>query len=92
MWTQFELVGSRSTRLHISQRGFIYFILSFWPHRLFVAVCGPSLVVESGGYFLDAVHGLLIAGASLLAEGSSALGLSSGSRACMGFSSCGFRL
>ena len=47
---------------------FIYFILSFWPHRLFVAVCGPSLVVESGGYFLDAVHGLLLAGASLLAE------------------------
>ena len=43
---------------------FIY----LWPCCVFVALRRLSLVVESGGYFLDAVHGLLIAGASLLAE------------------------
>ena len=34
---------------------------------VFVAACGPSIVVVSGGYSI-AVHGLLIAVASLVAE------------------------
>ena len=39
----------------------------FWLHRVFVAARGLSLVVASGGYSV-AVHGLLIAVASLVAE------------------------
>ena len=37
-------------------------------HWVFVAVCRLSLVVASGGYSLVAVHGLLIAVASLVSE------------------------
>ena len=43
---------------------FIY----FWLCCVFVAVCGLSLVEESGGYSVIVVHGLLIAVASLVAE------------------------
>ena len=39
---------------------FIY----FWLCRIFVAACGLSLVVASGGYSLVAVRGLLIVMAS----------------------------
>ena len=51
-----------------------------WLLWVFVAMCGLSLVVASGGYSLDAVHRLLIAMASLVAEH----GLGG-----MGFSNCG---
>ena len=40
----------------------------FWLHWVFVATHGLSLAVVSGGYFLVVEHGLLIAGASLVAE------------------------
>ena len=43
---------------------FIYFCL-LW---VFVAVHGLSLVVDSVGYFLASVHGLLIVVASLVEE------------------------
>ena len=43
---------------------FIY----FWLHCVFVAACGLSLVVVSGGLHFVAVHGLLIVVASLVAE------------------------
>ena len=39
-----------------------------WLCRVFLAVCGLSLVVASGGYSLVEVHRLLIAVASLAAE------------------------
>ena len=45
---------------------FIYFIY-FWLHWVFVAVLGFSLPAASGGYSV-AVHGLLIAVASLVVE------------------------
>ena len=40
----------------------------FWLHRVFVAVHRFSLVAASGGYSLVAVHDLLIAVASLVAD------------------------
>ena len=43
---------------------FIY----FWLHWVFVAVQGLCLVVESWGLLFVAVHGLLIAVASLVVE------------------------
>ena len=43
---------------------FIY----FWLSQVFIAASRTSLVVESGGYSLTAVHGLLIAVASLSGE------------------------
>ena len=47
---------------------FIYFILFyFWLPWVFIAACGLSLVAVSRGYSV-AVHGLLIAVASLVAE------------------------
>ena len=48
----------------------------FWLRWVFIAACGLSLVVVSGGNSLVAVHGLLIAVASLAADmGSRACGL-----------------
>ena len=44
----------------------VYFIY-FWLHWVFVAACGLSLVVASGGYSV-AVRRLLIAVVSLVAE------------------------
>ena len=44
----------------------IYLFISL--HWVFVAACRLSLVVVSGGYFLVAVRGLLIAVASLSVE------------------------
>ena len=44
-----------------------FFCFCFWLRWVFVAACGLSLVAASGGYSL-AVHGLLIAVASLVAE------------------------
>ena len=38
----------------------------FWLHWVFIAACGLSLVVESGGYSLVAVYGLLIGVASVV--------------------------
>ena len=46
---------------------FILFIY-FWLHWVFVAACGLSLVVASGGLLFVAVCGPLIAVASLVAE------------------------
>ena len=43
---------------------FIY----FWLHWVFVAACGLSSVAASGGLLFVAVHGLLIAVASLVVE------------------------
>ena len=40
----------------------------FWLCWVFVAVCGLSLVVASGGYSLVVVHRLLVAVASLVSE------------------------
>ena len=42
----------------------LFFVINFWPPRVFVAVSELSLVAESWGYFLAAVHKLLIAVAS----------------------------
>ena len=39
-----------------------------WLHWVFVAECGPSLAEVSGDYSLVAVHGFLIAVASLVVE------------------------
>ena len=48
---------------------YIYiYIYIYWLQWVFAAVSGLSLVVESGGYPLVAVHRLLIAAASLGAE------------------------
>ena len=44
------------------------FIYLFWLHWVFVALHGLSLVVASGRVLFIAVHGLLIAEASLVAE------------------------
>ena len=44
------------------------FFLSFWLCWVFVATCGLSLVVASGGYSLVSVCRLLTAVASLAAE------------------------
>lgn len=43
--------------------------LLFWLHWVFIAACGLSLVVESGGYSLVAAYGLLIAVASVVEHG-----------------------
>ena len=43
-------------------------IIYFWLHWVFVVVRGLSLVAVSGGYSFVAVHGLLIAVASFVAE------------------------
>ena len=59
---------------------YFFSIYYFWLPWVFVAMCGLSLVVASGGYSLDAGHRLLTAMASLVAE----RGLGG-----MGFSSCG---
>ena len=56
----------------------MYVYLFIWLLWLFVAMCGLSIVAASGGYSLDAVHRLLIAMASLVAErGIGGLGFSS---------------
>lgn len=51
---------------------FIFFLkylsLYFWPHWVFIAVCGLSLVLVSEGYSLVVFHWLLIAVPSLVAE------------------------
>ena len=41
-----------------------FFLINFWPPWVFVAMSELSLVAESWGYFLAAVHKLLIAVAS----------------------------
>ena len=46
----------------------IYLFIYFWLCWVFVAARGLSLVVVSGGLLFVAVHGLLIAVASLVAE------------------------
>ena len=46
---------------------FLQFIY-FWLCSVFIAVCGLSLVAASKGYSLTAVHGLLTAISSLVAE------------------------
>ena len=48
---------------------FIIYLFYFWLHWVFVAVCGLSLVVVSGGSLLFVgVHRPLIAGASLVVK------------------------
>ena len=44
-----------------------YILIYFWLSWVFVAACGLSLVVVSGSYSLDAVHGLLTGVVSLVA-------------------------
>ena len=46
----------------------MYLCIYFWLHWVFIAVRGLSLVVVSGGLLFVAVHRLLIAVASLVAE------------------------
>ena len=46
----------------------LYLLICFWLCWVFVAACRLFLVGMSRGYFLVAVHGLLIAVASLAAE------------------------
>ena len=50
----------------LAPRGLLF--IYFWLHSVFVAVCRLSLAVESGGYSLDVVCGLLTAVASLVGE------------------------
>ena len=45
----------------------IYICIYLWLCWVFIVVCMLSLVVESGGYFLATVPGLLIVVASLVA-------------------------
>ena len=47
---------------------YFYYVFIYWLCWAFVAVQALSLVAESGGCSLVAVHGLLIAGTSLVAE------------------------
>ena len=47
---------------------FIFYFLFFWLHWVFVAARGLSLVAVSWGLLFVAVHGLLIAVASLVVE------------------------
>ena len=47
---------------------FIYLFIYFWLRWVFVAACGLSLVAVSRGLLFVAVRGLLIVGASLVAE------------------------
>ena len=48
---------------------YIYYVfIYFWLCSVFAALHGFSLVIESRGYSLAAVHGLVIAVASLVAE------------------------
>ena len=47
---------------------FLFFLISFWLHCVFIALLGFSLAVASEGYSLVAVHMLLIAVACLVAE------------------------
>ena len=47
---------------------YIYKFIFVWLHWVFVAECGPSLAEVSGDYSLVAVHGFLIAVASLVVE------------------------
>ena len=49
-------------------KNFFMYLFIFWLHWVFVAECGLSLIVASGGYSLVAGHGLLIAVVSLVAE------------------------
>ena len=46
----------------------LYLFICFWLRWVFVAVLGLSLVLASGGCSLVAMHGLLLAVASLLVE------------------------
>ena len=46
---------------------FLFIIISFWLHRVFVVACGPPLVTRVRAA-LVAVRGLLIAAAPLIAE------------------------
>ena len=45
----------------------LFLFVYFWLRRVFVAVCGLSLVAVSGGYSLAAVSGLLISVVFLVA-------------------------
>ena len=45
----------------------LFYFIYFWLHWVFVAACGLSLVVASGGYSV-AVRGLLTAVSSFVAE------------------------
>ena len=47
---------------------FKIYLFIYWLYWVFIAVCGLSLVVASGGYSFVVVHGLLISVASLVAE------------------------
>ena len=46
----------------------VYLFIYFWPNWVFSAASRPSLVMESGGYSLVAVHGFLIAAAALFGQ------------------------
>ena len=66
---------------------FIYLFTYFWLPWVFVAVCGLSLVVESGGYSLVLAHGLHIVVASFVVE-HGLLGIWSSVVAACSLSSC----
>ena len=54
--------------MSINLNKIIYLCMYFWQHWVSVILHGFSLVVVSGGLLFLAVHGLLIAVASLFAE------------------------
>ena len=47
---------------------FIYLVIYFWLHWVFVATCRLSLAAASGGLLFIAVHLLLVVVTSLVAE------------------------
>ena len=76
-----EVVGTKFS-VQLENFLFFYFIMyfSFWPHRVFLAICW--LIVGDQGYFLAAVHRLpLTAGASRRGARAPAV-VAHGSRGC----------
>ena len=79
----FGLYSSLCFSIHVNLSfKFIFIFIYFWLHWVFVAACGLSLVVASGGYSLLRCAGFSLRWLLLL--------WGTGSR-CMGFSSCGTR-
>ena len=68
----FVLTAKKLRTLKKKKPRFVYlkFLFTYFCLRWIFALCGLSLVAVSGDCSLDAVHGLLIAAASLVAEAS----------------------
>ena len=66
LWVPWHMVLDPYNSLKRTFLIFLNFIYC-WLHDVFVAACGLSLVVVSGSYSLDAVHGFLTGVVSLVA-------------------------